>query len=234
MVNRPLVSIITPTWGRHSLVVEAVANVRAQTYPNLEHVVVSDGPDHELRRRLWAAGMRPRDSFNDGGRTSLHLVELGYNTSSFFPDSYCAGPNTVGMLTAKGEYQSWLADDERMHPTYIERMVAALERTNADFAYPRVAYYKWDSPSWVVGIGADPPQCGSITTLVYRRELLRKGLYRWHDERESDWSTIKRWIDAGAKWAFVDEVLFTHRDDKGCPPERYADPLPAVATSVVT
>jgi cellulose synthase/poly-beta-1,6-N-acetylglucosamine synthase-like glycosyltransferase len=44
-MNCPLVSIITPTWKRRDLLVKrALPSVAAQDYPNIEHVVVSDGP----------------------------------------------------------------------------------------------------------------------------------------------------------------------------------------------
>jgi glycosyltransferase involved in cell wall biosynthesis len=38
-----LVSVVTGTWHRHELLMEAIKNVRAQTYRPLEHVIVSDG-----------------------------------------------------------------------------------------------------------------------------------------------------------------------------------------------
>jgi GT2 family glycosyltransferase len=44
-MRRPLVSVITPTWQRHELLLEAIENVRQQTYRPIEHVIVSDGPD---------------------------------------------------------------------------------------------------------------------------------------------------------------------------------------------
>jgi hypothetical protein len=225
-MERPLVSVLTPTYQRHDLLLGLIANVKAQDYPNVEHVIVADGPDPELRHELWAAGHRPADLFTAGGSTRLKLVELGYNTSTFFPDSYCAGPNTVASLLARGAYQAWWSDDERAAPHYLTTMIDALEATGADFAYPRVAYHRWDAPGYGVGIGSDPPKLGAITTVVYRTELLKRGLYLWNGERESDWKTIKRWMDAGACWAFVDQVLFSHRDDRGCPPEQYAAPLP--------
>jgi hypothetical protein len=229
MTDRPLVSILTPTYNRPELLLEAMQNVRDQTYRPLEHVIVHDGPSPGLEWRCkWDAFAHQGERF-----VPIRFVELGHNTSSTFPDSYCAAPNIVAGFVASGELHSWLADDERMHPDYLATMVDALEATGADFAYPRVAYTRWDMPGFGVGIGCDPPRVGAITTLVYRAALLRHGLYRWQAGRESDWGTIKQWMDAGATWTFVDSVLFSHRDDRGCPPERYADPLPADALGVL-
>ncbi len=44
-----LVSVITPTWNRHDLLLNrCIPSVEAQTYPDIEHIIVSDGPDPDL------------------------------------------------------------------------------------------------------------------------------------------------------------------------------------------
>lgn len=46
----PLVSVITPTWNRHDLLLtRCLPSVQAQDYPAVEHVIISDGPDEDLR-----------------------------------------------------------------------------------------------------------------------------------------------------------------------------------------
>jgi GT2 family glycosyltransferase len=234
-MSRPLVSVITPTWQRHDLLLGAVTNVKAQDYPNIEHIIVSEGPDPELRHKLWAAGHRPADLFTDGGPTRLTFIELGRNWSSFLADSYCAAPVIAAQLMAAGELHSFLSDDERMAPDYLSTMVDALERDGTDFSYPRVAYTRWDMPGFCIGIGSDPPKLGSITTLVYRASALDKaqGPYRTHTGRANDWDFVGRLMAGGATWTFVDRVMFSHRDDRGCPSERYADPLPDGLTEAV-
>jgi glycosyltransferase involved in cell wall biosynthesis len=53
--ERPLVSIITPTWQRPDLMRGCIENVRAQSYRPLEHVIISDGPERETARVALAA-----------------------------------------------------------------------------------------------------------------------------------------------------------------------------------
>jgi glycosyltransferase involved in cell wall biosynthesis len=180
-VTRPLVSVLTPTWGRHALLMETIENVRAQTYRPLEHVVVSDGEDDDLARYLH--------------------------------DSFCAAPMTVAMLVARGDYQAWLADDERMTPDHVEGLVDALDATGADFAYGKVEMYRAESPDlrWV--IGGDPPRLGQITNCLYRADLLKLGLFPFGAGMTSDWQCISRWQSKGARHAFVDRVTLTHRAD---------------------
>jgi len=208
-MRRPLVSVITPTWQRLDEVLEAIENVRAQTYRPLEHVVVSDGLDYDL-------GSYHDDGYLQelAGDVMLHHVQLGRNWSTYLPDSFCAAPTTVAMLVARGDYQMWLADDERMTPDHIATLVDAVERSGAGFAYSRVEMYRAEAPHarWI--IGTDPPVCGQITNVLYRAEVLKLGLYVVGDQFTSDWATIERWMKGGATWAFVDRVTLTHRADR--------------------
>lgn len=224
---KPLISVLTPTYNRHDLLIEAIQNVNEQDYAGpIQHVIVSDGPDPGL--------MAPRTlAFRPNGLPHVEriFVALGRHWTSELDESYAAAPLLTAQLIAAGEIQSWLADDERMAPNYLTTMVDALQESGCDFVYPRVAYYRWDVPGFGVGIGADPPKLGSITTLVYRVSVFNKakGPYRTHVGRAGDWEFVSRLVEGGATYRFVDQVLFSHRDDRDCPPERYAEPLPEFA-----
>lgn len=213
MTTRPLVSIITPTWQRAELLAGCIENVRIQTYRPLEHVIVSDGSDGPTAQVAIAAldcvEVRPEHA------VAVRFTALGRNWSTFLTDAYAAAPITVGMLMASGEYQMWLADDERMDPDHVEALVSALEAAGADFAYSKAhLYWAGAAPeaSWV--IGTDPPKLGQITNVLYRTDLLKRGLYAFGDDRASDWATIARWMAHGATWAFVDRCTLTHRVDR--------------------
>jgi len=53
VADEPLVSVVTPTWQRHRILLErCIPSVQSQDYPNVQHVIVSDGPDPELASRL--------------------------------------------------------------------------------------------------------------------------------------------------------------------------------------
>ena len=210
MLDRPLVSIITPTWQRPKLLLETIDNVRAQTYRPLEHVIVSDGPDHGLKTQVtYTAQAGCEREF-----VPVRFVELGRNWSSYLPNSFCAAPNVVGMLTARGEYQTWACDDERMDPDHIDSLVTALENDGADFAYGRVRLYRpGQTPEQGFDIGTPSPQCGQITNALWRADLLKRGLYPFGAGMTSDWACIEQWINAGATWAYVDRVTMDHRID---------------------
>jgi glycosyltransferase involved in cell wall biosynthesis len=227
-----MVSVVTPTWGRHDLLMECIANVRAQTYRPLEHVIVIDGQDEDLYESILAEDARATD---DDGRVDVPItcVELGRRWTLELDDSYAAAAMMVAQMVARGEYQHLMADDERWTPFHVELMVRALETTGADFVYPRTAYYRWQTPDQAVGIGVSPPVKGAITTLLYRREVFNtaKGPYRTHTGRENDWDFIERMLNGGASHVFVDRVTTSHRDDRDCPPELYTAQIPEYANA---
>jgi glycosyltransferase involved in cell wall biosynthesis len=212
-VTRPLVSVLTPTWQRAELVRGAIENVRQQTYRPLEHIIVSDGEDGELEDWLIATQYREACPVDDARSVSLRFVPLGRNWSTYLHDSFCVAPITVAMLLAHGDYQAWLADDERMTPDHIESLVDALDASGADFAYGKVEMYRRESPDlrWV--IGGDPPRLGQITNCLYRADLLKLGLFPFGAGMTSDWQCISGWQSKGARHAFVDRVTLTHRAD---------------------
>jgi GT2 family glycosyltransferase len=209
MSERPLVSVITGTWQRHDLLKGAVENVEQQTYPNLEHVIVSDGPDPDLAglADYWQHPTK---------RAHLTFVECGRHWSSFLAASLSTVPFQVAQWLARGDLLMWLADDERMEPDHIESLVDLLERTDSDFVYSRcrMVYHPdlGDHPDQI--IGADPPYKSAITNALFRADLLDYRGFTTHVGSGTDWDQIEHWIAAGARYAMLDRVTLTHRVDK--------------------
>lgn len=206
-MGRPLLTVVTPTWQRKTLLLETIKHVREQTYRNLEHVIVGDGQDAELARVMS----------HFAGGVPVHYMALARNWSGLMPDSFGIAPLTVGYLMADGEYIAPWCDDERaLAPDHLERLVDLLETTGADFAYPRVRIWRNgapDGPETAV-IGTDPPAYCQITHYVFRASCLwRFGMPQW-GTHPVDWSLIDQWMRAGATWAMLDDVTFSHRLDR--------------------
>lgn len=217
---RKLVSVVTGTYQRHDLLLEAIENVRAQTYRPLEHVIVSDGPDFDLDLAIMSM-REDRDScshevspFNSDVR--IRFAELGFWSSGLFTNSISAAPFLVAQLLARGDYQITLSDDERfLDRDAIAKLVDNLEAYDCDFAYSKAEItFAWDANKHDV-IGANPPRMGQITQFLYRRDALDKGmLFRTHVGSGTDWDSVARTMGAGCRWVFVPEILVTHRADK--------------------
>ena len=102
MTSAPDVSVVIPTRFRPGLVLRAVQGVLAQTMPDLEVIVVVDGPDDETRRTL-AAIPDPR------------LRVLVQPAKGGAPNA-----RNVGARAARGHWTAMLDDDDEWLPHKLE------------------------------------------------------------------------------------------------------------------
>lgn len=196
----PLVSVITPTWQRHELLFSrAIPAVQAQTYPTVEHLVVSDGPDPELASLLDNA---PGTRFF---QTSEHVE----------PHYMGARARNQAARHARGDYIAYLDDDNAWRPDHLKLLVGVLEANQGvDFAYSQMVVH--DHPNYPPGdhlVGAAPPQLGSIDTslIVHRRRgFTRYGYWPLVKSYEIDWAFVSSWLAQGARWAFVPAVTLDY------------------------
>jgi SAM-dependent methyltransferase len=113
--DRPLVSIIIPCFNYGRFVRQAVDSVLAQTFQDLEVIVVEGGSSDPDSRRLVAQLDRPR--------TRVLLQS----------ERHRAGANrNFGISQARGRYICCLDADDLLRPTFIEKAVFLLERHGYD------------------------------------------------------------------------------------------------------
>ena len=112
-MKQSLVSIIIPTYKRATMLHRAIASTLEQTYSHIEVLVVSDNePDDEFT----AKARETVESFNDS-RVRLITQEKHING---------AVARNVGIRASKGEYISFLDDDDYYENDKIEKQVALL------------------------------------------------------------------------------------------------------------
>src|SRR5262245_7173783 len=105
----PLVSIVIPVYNGSPYLREAINSALAQTYPNLEVIVVNDGStdDGETARIACSYGKRIRYFAQDNGGVASALNR--------------------GLEKMQGEFFSWLSHDDMYTPDKIEKQVAAVQ-----------------------------------------------------------------------------------------------------------
>jgi glycosyltransferase involved in cell wall biosynthesis len=193
----PLISVITPTWQRGELVLaRCIPSVLAQDYPAVQHIVVSDGPDPDLGRRValsypaqYAAGrimFAALDDHDPGFRWG-HRARLR------------------GLELAAGDVIAYLDDDNAFRPNHLSAVTRRMFEQGADFAYSQALFHGHGDP---YVIGASPPFCGGIDTSVMMHRRSALDLATWRDEGQEtvDWDLAERWLNAGAVHAFHPEV----------------------------
>lgn len=103
----PRVSICIPTFDRLTYLREAVASARAQTFHGIEILIGDDGESAELQ--AWCLSQAAEDPRVRYQRTPARL-RLAGNWN------FLAG-------LARGEYVTFIGDDDRLLPTFVERLV---------------------------------------------------------------------------------------------------------------
>jgi glycosyltransferase involved in cell wall biosynthesis len=183
------VSVVTPTWQRHQLLLErCIPSVAAQTM-QVEHVVVSDGPDPDLRQLLAEVDVVYAEVFE-------HADD---------PCNYGARARNRGLEVASGDLIAYLDDDNAFQPHHIQTLATALiDNPDRDFTYSKMIRHGLGDV-----VGAEPPQHGVIDSsiLMHRKGGPQQfGLWPVPSPYEVDWKFIESWLLAGATWIFVPEV----------------------------
>lgn len=102
-MNEPLISVIIPVYGVEQYLDHCVESVTAQTYRNLEIILVDDGSkDHcPVMCDAWA-GKDPR----------IHVVHKANGGLS--------SARNAGLDVATGEYIAFVDGDDWIEPTMLE------------------------------------------------------------------------------------------------------------------
>lgn len=135
----PLVSVIVPTFNRPAGLRAALSSIHAQTYPNIEIIVVNDAGEDVQPLIAAVKSHRPI-------RCETHATNQGAG----------AARNTA-MRLARGKYIAFLDDDDLYRPEHIFALVAELE------AQPGCVAAYSDAEQAVV------EENGKITTVLERR-----------------------------------------------------------------
>jgi glycosyltransferase involved in cell wall biosynthesis len=193
MTELPWCSIITPTWNRHDLLFDrCIPSVQAQSYPRVEHIVASDGPDPELSARLHPAG--------PDSRSNLWYRELDWHDPA---EHWGHHARLLGIEYSSGEFIGYCDDDDSLRPEHCELLATALiADPEAGFAVSRMMSHG-SAHDAVIGYG--PLAAGNVGTpmIMHRREILDISTWGPAGLLE-DWELVNRWLAAGIKHVAVD------------------------------
>lgn len=188
----PLVSVITPTWQRHKMLLRrCIPSVQAQGYPRVQQVVISDGPDPELAAKLSMPWL-------DGWKDLLYR-ELPVHDEE---QHWGAAVRNAGLALAAGEYITYCDDDDSLRPSHCWLLAAALDaHPDAGFAVSRMLQH---SPFGNQSIGHGELALGNVGTpmIMHRAELTE--VATWADSTYEDWELVWAWIQAGISYVRVE------------------------------
>jgi len=106
----PKVSIIIPVYNGANYMREAIDSALAQTYKNIEVIVINDGS-------------------KDNGETEKIALSYGDKIRYFSKkNGGCASALNVGIKNMQGEYFSWLSHDDIYLPNKVEHQINILSK----------------------------------------------------------------------------------------------------------
>lgn len=121
MKKNPLVSIVIPVYNGANYMREAIDSALAQTYPNIEVIVVNDGSTDNTREIALSYGDRIRYFEKENGGVSTAL--------------------NFGISEMRGEYFSWLSHDDIYYPQKIELELDAIHERGDEL---QIVYSAWE------------------------------------------------------------------------------------------
>lgn len=185
---KPLISVIIPTYQHASALPACVEAVFAQTYPNLEIIVVDDGSTDNTQEILKKYQDRVK---------SIHQDNQGSNPA-----------RNRGLQEAKGEFVICCDADVIMKPQMLEKMYQALvSRPEASYAYASF----WFGWKHFAGQEFDGEKLRQ-TNFIHTSSLARKADFPGFDDkvkRLQDWDVWLTMLAQGKRGVWVPETLFT-------------------------
>ncbi|MCG8404205.1 MAG: glycosyltransferase, partial [Phycisphaerales bacterium] len=197
--EKPLVSILIPCFNNEDFVAEAIDSALAQTYPNIEVIVIDDGSTDGSAKLLASYGDRIRwKTVANGGA--------------------CAARNEA-LRMSHGEYIQFLDADDLLMPEKIERQLPVLLNGDTDLVFCRGTIFGDGRPeraqkrAILPTENKDPfayclEQGLSTPAPLHRRSLLDQiGGFRKGVQFAQEFDLHVRLAAAGARLTFRDELL---------------------------
>ena len=192
------VSVIMPCYNDGKYIEEAVESVFAQTYKNIELIVIDDGSDEQ-------------ETIDILNRLGDRIVLL--KTNHLRP----AGARNYGITRATGKYILPVDSDDKIDSTYVAKAVEILEKNqNIGVVYCEADLFgeksgKWDLPS----SSFDKMLLDNVvfvTALFYREDWEKVGGFNTHMlagmEDYDFWLAI---LALGKEIYQIPEILFHYR-----------------------
>lgn len=214
------VSVVVPCFNAGQHLNDAVQSALAQTWPDLEVVIVDDGSSDDTTLRL--------------------LEETHWPRTRIFHQSSNAGPSAArnrAIREARGEYILPLDADDTIEPTYVEKAVAVMNKhPEVGCVYCKAMKFGAEQGPWEL-----PPY--QLEELVIDNVIFVTALFRkadWQaiggfDERlrhgVEDYDFWVKMVSSGKGVVQLDEFLFNYRVQEKSRTTRFQDGLDAKVTT---
>lgn len=191
---QPRISVVLPTFNRHAegRLLPCIESVLAQSFQNFELIIYDDGSTDGSAEVITSLAQK-----------DARIIFISLAQNSGLPAMLV----NAGILRARGEFTSFIFDDNTWHVQALEQMLAAAESSQADVVHAGMGLRTSDGRSRP--LGNEPASLASLeltnsipngAVLVHRRFWQRYGLYDPHLllRRVCDWDLWLRSLKQGA------------------------------------
>ena len=211
-MKKPLVSIIIPVYNGENYVREAIDSALAQSYDNIEIIVVNDGSP-------------------DDGKTKAACMEYENKINYYEKENGgCSSAINYGVSVSKGAYISWLSHDDLYYPDKIKHQIELYDRKNLDKNNViicnqgdlidkdgrKIFYPSYGKKGYFNSIESFRyllfEKCFNGCGLLIPKCLFEKGLYFREDMRfVLDWNLWLKFAINGVHFFVEDRILVSNR-----------------------
>ena len=220
----PLISVIVPTYRRILPLKQALLSVCEQRYPYWEVILVDDNADAEWNQRVAQTADDIRRALPP--HASLHLIVNTHNLGS-------AQSRNVGIRASRGEYITFLDDDDRYLPDKLGTQLNCFQSGKADYSLVDLELFNdndlkigYKSHPYIVEV-SDPKllmryhlmhHLTGTSAMMFRKSyLMQIGCFDGIDIGDEFYLMTKA-IEAGGNFAYVPQPLVharVHFDGSG-------------------
>ncbi len=212
--KREMVSIVMAHYNRPQYLPQAIEAIEAQTYPNIELIIVDDGSDQpaaiDLLKRLEAP-------FKKKGWRILRQA-----------NKYLGAARNAGIRASRGKYVLFADDDNALFPEAVETFVNALETSGADICTGfQMLFYEEFVPKdrragliqyltlgHCLELGLLHDVFGDANAIIRRSVFDQIGYQNeTYGFIAQDWEFFTRAVIAGLKLRLVPEPLYWYRSN---------------------
>jgi glycosyltransferase involved in cell wall biosynthesis len=194
--RRPRVTLITVALNACRTLGHTIASIQAQTFADLEHVVVDGGSD-DGTIDLLRSKLRPHDYW-------ISEPDLGIS------DGF-----NKGVALAAGDLIQFVNADDWLSPDQVEVAVRGLDATGADFVFGDVIFYRkgrpdfryLGEPNYAKAIRRRMPALNHATALVRRTAFERIGLFDLRYRCAMDYDWFLRLHLAGGRGVYLPDLV---------------------------
>lgn len=221
MEDKPLVSIIVPSFNVEPYIKKCLDSIKAQTYDNWECIIVDRASTKDSTTDTIKAYIKDDERFH-----FIEQVNKGVSDG-----------RNVGFKAAKGKYIQFTDPDDWLSPELFELSVARAEETNADIVQFAWSNYfvqtgryvetefmpfarKFPKVFSVDDLGSEIFKYGEIhinsMSKLWRRDFLERAKLEYPVElrRAEDLAEVSRLVMTASRITYLDKVLYFYKVDE--------------------